>query len=315
MIQHDADNFLWVEKYRPTKISDCILPKRIGEFAQAMIDKGEIQNLMLVGGAGTGKTTLARALCNQLDMDYIIINCSENGNIDTLRTTIRDFASTVSLMGGVKAVILDEADGLTSATQQALRNFIEEFSANCRFIFTANFESKIIDPLKSRTVYLNMSLTKQEKLPCIKAFDDRVKQILDFEGIKYDSKVLTQLLIKHFPDFRKTLNELQKLTIRGELSPEAMAMVTVNMVGEIYEMLKGKKFSEMRKWVAENPDCDFPMISRLLWNAVDNHVDADSIPQFLLHYNQYQINHGIVVDREVNLVAFLLELMVDVKFK
>lgn len=307
--------FLWVEKFRPSKVADCILPERITKFVQDMINKGEIQNLMLTGSAGTGKTTLARALCEELDMDCLLINCSENGNIDTLRTTIRGFASTVSLMGGLKCVILDEADGLTNVTQQALRAFIEEFSDNCRFIFTANYANKLIEPLMSRTIQIDMSLKTDEKVQVIRKFDARVKAILEMENVTYDKTVLAQLIMKYFPDFRKTLNELQKLTMSGTLDASSMASVSGSIAKEIYAMLKNKKFSEMRKWVGENPDNDFQILSRLLWNKVDEFVSPDSIPQMLLHVNTYQINDTNVIDKEINLMAFLTELMVDLQYK
>ena len=263
-----------------------------------------------------GKTTCAKALCEELEIDYLIINCSENGNIDSIRTTVRTFASSVSLMGGFKCVIFDEADGLSNAAQQALRNFIEEFSNNCRFIFTANFGNKIIEPLKSRTVQVDMSMTKEEKMNLIVKFDARVKEILKLEGIEeYDKKVLATLITKYFPDFRKTLGTLQNLTMTGTLDASAMANVTVDEVATIFNFLKSKDFTSMRKWVAENPDNDLPVLARMLWGKVDAFVEHDGIPQFVLHLNQYQINHASVVDKEINLVAMLTELMVDIRYK
>ena len=316
MITTNPDNFLWVEKYRPKRISDCIFTDKVVKQLQPMVDKGELQNLMFIGSAGVGKTTAAKALCEELGIDYLVINCSENGNIDTIRTTVRTFASSVSLMGGFKCVIFDEADGLSTTAMQALRNFIEEFSNNCRFIFTANFGNKIIEPLKSRTVQVDMSMTKEEKVKLIVKFDARVKEILKLEGVEeYDKKVLATLITKYFPDFRKTLGTLQNLTLTGTLDASAMSNVTVDEVATIFKFLKAKDFTSMRKWVAENPDNDLPVLAKMLWGKVDSFVEHDSIPQFVLHLNQYQINHASVIDKEINLVAMLTELMADIRYK
>lgn len=311
----NIEQHLWVERYRPKKIADCALPKRLKDYFQSMVDSGNIEHLMCCGSAGVGKTSVARALCNELNMDTLIINCSENGNIDTLRTTIRDFASTISLMGNTKCVILDECDGLTQAAMQGLRNFIEEFSANCRFIFTANYANKIIDPLKSRTVQVDFSLTKEEKLEVLRQFDARVKAILDENKIVYDPKVLAQLIIKYFPDMRKCLNELQHLTRGGELDASKMKMLSGDTIKEIYRFIKENKFSEMRKWVSMNPDIDFAMLSKMMWSHVDEYVKPDSIPQFLLFINKYQVSDTMVADKEINLAAFLTECMIDVEMR
>lgn len=309
------EEFLWVEKYRPNTIAECALPNRMKTFLSDMVKKGEITNLMMIGGPGCGKTTSAKALCNELHMDTLVLNCSENGNIDTIRTQVREFASTVSLMGGTKCVIFDESDGLTNASQQALRNFIEEFSNNCRFIFTANFGNKIIEPLKSRTAQVDFSFTKEEKFEILKQFDKRVKEILQAEGIEFDPKVLVQVIVRYFPDMRKCLNELQRLTMSGSLDADAMKAVSNDIVREIFGFLKDKKFTDLRKWIAVNPDLDFPTLSKMMWGAVDEFVVDSSIPQFLLHTNQYQVNDSMVADKEINLMAYLTELMVDVEFR
>lgn len=311
----NIEQHLWVERYRPKTIKDCALPKRLKDYFQSMVDSGNIEHLMCCGSAGVGKTSVARALCNELNMDTLIINCSENGNIDTLRTTIRDFASTISLISNTKCVILDECDGLTQAAMQGLRNFIEEFSANCRFIFTANYANKIIDPLKSRTVQVDFSLTKEEKLEVLKQFDARVKSILDENKIIYDPKVLAQLIIKYFPDMRKCLNELQHLTRGGELDASKMKLLSGDTIKEIYRFIKENKFSEMRKWVSMNPDIDFAMLSKMMWSHVDEYVKPDSIPQFLLFINKYQVSDAMVADKEINLAAFLTECMIDVEMR
>lgn len=316
MIAANPESFLWVEKYRPRRVRDCILTDKVHRQLQPMLDKHELQNLMCIGGPGCGKTTLSKALCEELGIDYLVINCSENGNIDSIRTTVRTFASSVSLMGGFKCVIFDEADGLTSAAQQALRNFIEEFSNNCRFIFTANFGNKIIEPLKSRTVNVDMSMTKDEKMKLIVQFDARVKEILKEEGIEeYDKKVLATLIAKFFPDFRRALGALQNLTMSGSLDASAMSSVSADVVADVFKFLKAKDFTSMRKWVAENPDNDLPVLARMMWQRVDAYVESDSIPQFVLHLNQYQLNHASVIDKEINLVAMLTELMVDIRYK
>ena len=315
-ITSNPEQFLWVEKYRPRTIADTIMPDRVRKQLQPLVDSKSLTNLMMVGIQGCGKTSTARALCEELGIDYILINCSENGNIDTIRTTVRNFASTMSLMGDFKCVIFDEADHLTNLSQAALRGFIEEFSNNCRFIFTANFGNKIIEPLKSRTVQVDLSFTKAEKKAMIIAFDKRVKGILKLEGIEeYDSKVLAQLIVKHFPDFRRILNILQNITQTGKLDASAMSSVSVNVVDEVYQLLKKQDFVGMRHWVAENPDNDLPTLVRMMWQKADEYVQPDSIPQLLLYFNQYQISNATVVDKEINLMAMLTEIMADVRFK
>lgn len=315
-ITSNPEQFLWVEKYRPRTIADTIMPDRVRKQLQPLVDSKSLTNLMMVGIQGCGKTSSARALCEELGIDYILINCSENGNIDTIRTTVRNFASTMSLMGDFKCVIFDEADHLTNLSQAALRGFIEEFSNNCRFIFTANFGNKIIEPLKSRTVQVDLSFTKEEKKAMIISFDKRVKEILKLEGIEeYDSKVLAQLIVKHFPDFRRILNILQNITQTGKLDASAMSSVSVNVVDEVYQLLKKQDFVGMRHWVAENPDNDLPTLVRMMWQKADEYVQPDSIPQLLLYFNQYQISNATVVDKEINLMAMLTEIMADVRFK
>lgn len=309
------DEFLWVEKYRPQTIEECIIPQNIKTILNEMIAKGNIQNIMLTGSAGTGKTTIARALCHELELDSLIINCSENGNIDTLRTTIRSFASGMSFNDMPKCVILDEADGLTNATQQGLRNFIEEFSANCRFIFTANFSNKIIEPLKSRTVLIDMTLSKEDKIQVITQFDARVKEILKLESIEFEPHVLAQLIAKFFPDMRKTLNQLQSLTVNGSLDASNMKIISVNEVSELFAMLKARKFNDLRKWVAMNPNVDMAILGRMLYNACDEYVVFNSIPQLILHINKYQVNATMTADKEINLISFLTEIMVDLEYK
>lgn len=309
------NEFLWVEAYRPQKIEDCILPRRLKDFFEAQVKTGDLQNMLLVGGPGTGKTTVAKAMCNELGIDVLMINASENGNIDTLRTTIRAFASTVSFNGGVKCVILDEADYLTVATQPALRGFIEEFSNNCRFILTANLSNKIIPPLKSRCAVIEFNFTRDEKRDLIVDFDKRVKNILDNEGVEYDKKVLAQIIIKYFPDFRKTLNELQRHSQTGSLSAGSVAAMTEDNIKILIGHLKEKNFGSMRKWVVDNLDNDFSVVSRALYDRMYDYVEPQSIPQLVMTLANYDYKHAFVADKEINLVAMMVEIMAEVHFK
>lgn len=313
----DREEFLWVEKYRPKVISDCVLPERMKEYFTEMVKKGELQNMLLVGGPGTGKTTVARALCNELSLDYLMINASENGNIDVLRTTIRGFASTMSFTSSYKVVILDEADYLNAnSTQPALRNFIEEFSKNCRFIMTANYANRIIDPLKSRCAVIEFNFSKEEKQQMVVSFDRRVKEILEKEGVTYDKKVLAQVLVKYFPDFRKILNELQRHSSGGVIESAVLTSLSDDSIKKLYGYLRDtSKWLEMRKWVADNLDNDFNLISRAIYERAEDFVKPGSIPQLVLTLAQYDYKNSFVMDKEINLVAMLTEIMAQVEFK
>ncbi len=306
----------FTEKYRPRVIDDCILPERVDKVLRGMIDGGDIENILLYGSAGIGKTTMAKVLCNTLDFDYMLINCSENGNIDTLRTKIRDFASSVSITSSVKCVILDESDGLTATTQQALRGFMDEFTKNCRFIFTANYPNKIIEALKSRTTSIDFTLRNDTEIKDVKRrWFLRLIDVLGKEGIEFDKKVLGELINKHFPDFRKTLNELQSFTKNRELVDSDFTVITRDEAEHIFGLLRDKKFTQIRQLVAENPQYDMETLIRTLWNKVDEFVQADKIPEFLMITNNYQEKDGRVIDKSINVVAYLTELMVAVKFK
>lgn len=314
----NREEFLWVEKYRPSRIADCVLPPRMKDYFTEMVKGGELQNMLLVGAPGTGKTTVARALCNELGLDYLMVNASENGNIDTLRTTIRSFASTMSFIGAYKVVILDEADYLNAnSTQPALRNFIEEFSKNCRFILTANYANRIIDPLKSRCAVVEFLFSKEEKQELVVAFDKRVKGILKEEGIEeYDKKSLAQVLIKYFPDFRKVLNELQRHTAGGALSGAVLTSLSDDNIKTLFGyLIDTGKWSDMRKWVAENLDNDQSLISRALYEKASDYVKPSSIPQLVMTLAQYDYKSSFVADKEINLVAMLTEIMANVEFK
>tara|TARA_Y100001963_G_scaffold103782_1_gene142916 strand:- start:3594 stop:4532 length:939 start_codon:yes stop_codon:yes gene_type:complete len=309
-------DYLWVEKYRPQDIDSCILPKSIKETFKQMIDRGESQNLLLSGGAGCGKTTVARALCNELDTDYIIINCSEDGNIDTLRTKIRSFASTVSLSGQKKVVILDEFDySNAQSTQPALRGFIEEFSKNCRFILTCNYKNRIIQPLHSRCTCIEFKIPSKSKPELAQQFMERVKFILDEEGVSYDDKVLAELIMKHFPDFRRVLNELQRYGVGGSIDVGILAQIGDIKVKDLISAMKKKEFTSVRKWVVNHIDNDPTQLFRSLYDGLYEYFSPHSIPQAVLIIADYQYKSAFVADIEINMTACLTEIMMGCEFK
>ena len=308
--------YLWVEKYRPQKIEDCILPQDIKNTFQQMVSSGESQNLLLSGGAGCGKTTIAKALCNELGTDYIMINCSEDGNIDTLRTKIRNFASTVSITGQKKIVILDEFDySNAQSTQPALRGFIEEFSENCRFILTCNFKNRIIEPLHSRCTTVNFSVPKKEKPQLASEFMHRVKYILDGENISYDEKVLAELIMKHFPDFRRVINELQRYSISGSIDVGILNQIGEIHIKDLVSHMKNKNFTSARKWAVENLDNSPSELFRKIYDGLYDNVLSSSIPQAVLILAEYQYKSAFVADQEINLMACIVELMMGCEFK
>lgn len=306
------EQFLWVEKYRPRTLADCILPEDLRQVFQNQLDKGQIQNMLLCGTAGTGKTTVAKALCEELGADFIVINGSLDGGIDTLRTKIKDFASTVSFGGGVKVVILDEADYLTPATQPALRNFIEEFSANCRFIFTCNFKHRIIEPLWSRLVVIEFKIAKSEKPTIASRFMKRIKFILEHEQVSYDEKTVAALLMKHFPDYRRTINDLQRHSGSGSIDSSVLSSISDSTFDELVKSLKEKDFKAMRTWVVNNND-DVNAVFRKIYDNLTGQVN--SVPQLILLLADYQYKSAFVADQEINLVACLTELMAEMEFK
>jgi len=308
--------FLWVEKYRPQKIDDCILSLDLKRVFTNIISKGELQNMMFTGTAGTGKTTVARALCNELDLDYIVINGSEESGIDTLRNKIKQFASSVSLSGGYKVVILDEADYLNpQSTQPALRGFIEEFSANCRFILTCNFKNRVIEPLHSRCSVIEFAMPKKERDSLAGQFMQRVQQILAVESINSDPAVLAELIIKYFPDFRRTLNELQRYSNFGKIDSGILVNVSDVSLDSLMNALKVKDFKKMRQWVADNIDTEPAAMFRKLYDNMNDFVEPQSIPQLVLILADYQYKNSFVADHELNMVACLTEVMAGVKFK
>lgn len=310
------DQFLWVEKYRPKKIEECILPKQLKDTFQTIVDSGELPNLMFTGTAGLGKTTVARALCEQLGIDYIVINGSEEGNIDTLRTKIRQFASTVSLQGGYKCVILDEADYLNpQSTQPALRGFIEEFANNCRFILTCNFKNRIIEPLHSRCGVIDFKFTKQQLAGLCGQFMSRLKQILDTESITYSEAVLAELIMKHAPDWRRVLNEAQRYSITGSIDEGILVTLNDKSIKDLMEAIKSKNFKAMREWVVNNIDTEPHAIFRKVYDVLGDHLKPQSIPAVILTLADYQYKNAFVADHELNVVACMTEVMAAAEFK
>ena len=288
----ETQHYLWVEKYRPS------------------------QNLLLCGGPGCGKTTVAKALCKELGTDYLMINCSEDGNIDTLRTKIRNFASTVSLTNQKKVVILDEFDySNAQSTQPALRGFIEEFSKNCRFILTCNFKNRIIEPIHSRCTVVNFNIASKEKPKLAIQILDRIKTILDNEGVPYEEKVLVGLVMKYFPDFRRIINELQKYSVSGTIDVGILSDVSEIKIKELASSMKKKDFTSVRKWVIENLDNDQTHIFRKIYDGMNTYVIASSVPQSILILADYQYKSAFVADHEINLTACLVELMMECEFK
>ena len=311
-----SNDFLWVEKYRPKTISETILPKSLKNTFQKMVDTGELQNMLFSGTAGLGKTTVAKALCKSLDLDYIIINGSEEGNIDTLRTKIKQFASTVSLQGGYKVVILDEADYLNpQSTQPALRGFIEEFSNNCRFILTCNFKNRIIEPLHSRCGVYEFNTSKKDMVALCGDFMTRVGEILHKEEVLFDAPALADLIMKYAPDWRRVLGELQRHSAGGvRIEASILHNVSDKNYDDLFSYLKTKDFKKMRQWVVNNIDTDASAIFRAIYDKMAEKVAPQSIPQLVLILGDYQYKNAFVADHELNVVACLTEVMSDVQF-
>ena len=310
------NEFLWVEKYRPKTIDDCVLPAHIKTTFKQIVDGGELHNMLLTGTAGLGKTTVAKALCNELDLDYLLINGSEESGIDTLRNKIKQFASSISLQGGYKVVILDEADYLNpQSTQPALRGFIEEFSNNCRFILTCNFKNRIIEPLHSRCSVVEFNIPKKESERLCSVMMSRLMLILHDEGIKYDNGVLAELIMKYMPDWRRVINELQRYSTSGVIDSGILVSLNDVSVNELISSLKIKDFKKMRQWVANNIDSDPASLFRKLYDNMNEYVVPESIPQMVLILADYQYKNSFVSDHELNLVACCTEIMAGVKFK
>ena len=309
-------DFLWVEEYRPKTIDDCILPQSLKTLFTSFIEKGELSNLLFSGTAGIGKTTVAKALCQQLNCDWIMINGSEEGGIDVLRNKIKNFASTVSLSGGKKVVILDEADYLNpQSTQPALRGFIEEFHKNCRFILTCNFKNRIIEPLHSRFSNIEFKIANKDKPKLASKLFERATYILKEQNVDFEEKVLAELIKKHFPDFRKLINELQRYSVAGTIDAGILVNVSDENLKTLVSHLKGKEFGDMRKWVVNNIDNDPVKIFRKIYDSMYENLQKETIPHAVLIIADYQYKSAFVADQEINLVACLTELMSQVKFK
>lgn len=313
MMQH-----LWTEKFRPQTIDDCILPKRLKDFFNAQVARNDLQNMLMIGGPGVGKTTCAKAMCNEMGIDVLFMNASEQGGIDYLRTEIRRFASTVSFHEGKhRCVILDEADYLNAnSTQPALRGFLEEFSENCRFILTANFGNRILDPIKSRCAVIDFGLKKEEKMECIMLFNDRVKKILESENIIFDKIIVADVIKKYFPDYRKILNELQRNCHSGSLDNVQLSSISENAIKEIIQFVKTGKFDSIRKWAVSNTDIDFHQLVRMIFEKIpEMGVTADSLPDLILILAEYDYRRAFVMNSEIHTVALLCEIMTKINFK
>jgi len=313
-----AEN-LWVEKYRPKRIEDCILTNELKETFKQFINQKELPNLLLSGTAGTGKTTVARALCEELGVDYIIINGSDEGRqIDTLRHKIKNFASTVSLTetASHKVVILDEADYMNpESVQPALRNFIETFYKNCRFIFTCNYKNKILPALHSRCTVIDFTITNGQKVKTATQLMNRLCSILTDENIEFNKKVIAELIQKHFPDFRRTINELQRYSVRGKIDSGILFSITEADTKQLVAILKEKRFNDMRKWVINNLDKEPSALFSNVYEILYKHLQPQSIPQAVLVIAGYQYKSAFVADQEINMVACLTEVMANCKFK
>lgn len=310
------DDFVWTEKYRPKTIDETILPKALKTTFKEFLKQGDIPNMLLCGTAGLGKTTVAKALCNELNSDYIVINGSMNGNIDTLRVEIMNFASSVSFSGGRKYVILDEADYLNAkSTQPALRNFMEEYSKNCGFILTCNFKNRIIEPLHSRCTVIDFKIQSKDKASIAMQFFKRVLEILDKEHVEYNKKVVAEVVQKHFPDWRRVLNELQMYASTGKIDANILIDLNEESFDALMQMLKKKKFEDVRKWVAENNDMDSSVFFRKIYDTSVKYIESKSIPGVVVTLAKYQYQHAFVSDPEINIMAFLTEIMIEAEFK
>jgi DNA polymerase III delta prime subunit len=313
-----SDNFLWVEKWRPKKVEDCILPEDTKKTFLDFIEKGEIPNLLLSGPPGIGKTTIAKALCEQLGADYYVINGSDEGRfLDTVRNQAKNFASTVSLQGNNrhKVIIIDEADNTGSDVQLLLRANIEAFYSNCRFIFTCNYKNKIIEPLHSRCAVIDFTIKGKQRVQLAGSFFQRLQSILDAERIEYDEKVVAELVTKHFPDFRRVLNEIQRYSTGGKIDSGILASFSDISVNELIKHLKEKNFTEVRKWVVSNLDNDSHIILRRVYDACYDSLMPASIPAAVLVIAKYQYQCAFVADQEINLLAALTEIMCECEFK
>lgn len=311
-----TDEFLWVQKYRPQRIADTILPERLKKILTSFVQSGNIPNLILAGPPGTGKTTAAKAMLEEVNADYITINGSLKGGIDTLRYEIQNFASSISFAGGRKYVIIDEADYLTINTQTAFRGFIEEYSKNCGFIFTCNYKNKIIPALvESRFSEIDFVFENDEKPRLAAQFFKRTLSILDMEKVAYDPKAVAKVIEKYFPDFRRILGNLQKYAVTGKIDEGIFTDFSKESLSNLFTMLKEKRFTDMRKWVAENSDQDANELFRQIYDMATERVEMKSLPGFVVELAEYMYKHSFVADPEINIVAFLTSVMMECTFK
>jgi DNA polymerase III delta prime subunit len=309
------NHLLWVERYRPQTVSDCILPERLKTVFQEYVNQKQIPNLLLSGGAGVGKTTVAKAMCNEIGCDYMVINGSDESGIDVFRTKIKNYASSMSLSGGRKVIIIDEADYLNpNSTQPALRNAIEEFASNCSFIFTCNYKTRIIEPLHSRCAVIDFGLQNGEKAQMASAFFKRIEFLLDSEKVDYDKKVIAELVKKHFPDFRRVINELQRYSQLGKIDVGILSQIGDISITQIVKHLKEKDFASVRKWAATT-EIDNATFFRKLYDSLYDIIKPQSIPQVVIILADYQYKQAFVADAEINLVACLTEIMANAEFK
>ena len=310
------EEFLWVEKYRPKTVDETILPAELKATFQQFVDQKNIPNLILSGTAGVGKTTIARAMLEQLECDYIVINGSMNGNIDTLRNEILNFASSVSLQGGRKYVILDEADYLNAnSTQPALRNFMEEFSRNCGFILTCNFKNRIIEPLHSRCSVVDFKIIKKDMSKLAMQFIKRVENILSIENVEYDKKVIAEVITKHFPDWRRVLNELQRYSATGTIDSGILANMAETSIKDLIALMKDKNFTEVRKWVKNNVDSDVNMLYTTFYDTAYDYFSPEYIPALVVLIGKYQYQNAFAANSEINFAAFCSEIMLELEIK
>ena len=309
------ETFLWVEQYRPKDVVSCVLPKDLKDTFSEFVNQGYVPNLILSGGPGVGKTTIAKAVLAEIGATHIMINGSEESGIDVLRTKIKNFASTVSLHGGRKYIILDEADYLNpQSTQPALRGFMEEFHKNCGFILTCNYKNRLIAPLHSRCSVVEFMIPNSEKPKLAMAFMKRVANILEDNDVKYDERVIAEVINKHFPDWRRVLNELQRYSSSGNIDAGILVNISEVNIRELMHSMKNKEFTNVRKWVVENLDNDPTRLLRRIYNSLYDHVDGSSIPHVVVILGEYQYKAAFVADQEINMLACLTEIMARAKF-
>ncbi len=312
------NDFLWVERYRPANVRECILPENTSQMFEGFVEQGEIPNLLLAGPAGIGKTTIAKALCNELEADFFVINGSDEGRfLDTVRNQAKSFAASVSLTSKAKhkVIIIDEADNCTPDVQMLLRGNIEEFQNACRFIFTCNYKNRIIDPIHSRCSVIDFNVKGKERAQMAASFFDRVKTILDINKIEYEKKVVALIIQKYFPDFRRTLNELQKYSSKGKIDVGILSTGVDLTVSDLVKHLKNREFTNMKKWVVNNLDNEPQIIMRKVYDTMYTYMKPKSIPEAVLIIGEYQYKANFVMDQEINLVAFMTELMMRCEFQ